>query len=259
MRPAKTGFLLVLLLAACAAIAAQAVVAPATAAPAAGEGRIYFEGLFEGFETETEIASAKAVLPLSDATAIKEALYYFMDGSSLPRGDKRKAPVLEKSIEIFERLWKKNRSDPKTMILLAYAYTAYCDATDNLETILSNVFKARNLFTLVVQKLPENIDARLGRIRININLTPMNGRPDDMLLADALAYVAAYDKTLSEAQRRDDYFRSGYAESCLGAAVVYDERRDKVNAQAYFRKIELSLVPPHLSKLYKILQKKYGA
>jgi len=254
MRLAKTGLLLFILFAGFAAVSAQASAAPATA-----EGRVYFEGLFLGYESEAEIASGKAAAPTSDATAIKEALYYFMQGSSLPRTDKRKAPVLERSIEIFERLWKKNRSDPKTMIQLAYAYTAYCDATDNLEAILSNVFKARNLFTLVVQKLPENIDARLGRIRININLTPMNGRPDDMLLADALVYIATFEKTLAEAQKREEYFRAGYAESCLGAAVVYDERRDKTNAQALFRKIDASLVPPHLSKLYKLLLKKYGA
>jgi hypothetical protein len=221
------------------------------------DGKYFFKDLFKGFDTVDDLNKTIKEKPESDEVLVKEGNFYFIAGTNLGKNDARKKEYLEKALSVFDSLWKKDRSNSKSMILLSYAYTAICDVEDNLEKILQYVFKARNMFTIVIQKFPENLDSRLGRIRININLTPQTGRPDDMLLDDALTYIRTYKK-LDAGQKKDAYFYDGLAEACLAAVSIYDFRNENNNAKEYISQIDGKVIPAHLKNMYDKLKKKYG-
>ena len=58
---------------------------------------------------------------------------------------------------------------------------------------MNYIFRARNLFSVVIARLPENMDARLGRTLINMNLPRANGRPDNVIKEDVDVFLKGYD------------------------------------------------------------------
>lgn len=201
-------------------------------------GTIYFNDLFISFNSDEELAEAKARDADDLQISIKEGAYYFVKatGNYPPRHAERKKLIMQ-SIEILEKLWKKNRRNNKICLLLAYSYVGYCAEDIPLEDVMNYVFKARNLFSIVVARLPENIDARLGRVRININLTPQTGRPDDVVLKDAEVYFSGYKKLSTEEQERID-LKLGLMEMRLAYALIWHEKGNKEMAWEYFNKIQ---------------------
>lgn len=225
--------------------------------------RYYFPDLFLGYQTADEINEAKTAVGNTPEVRTKEGIYHFIQGTSadLSRSDQREH--LESCLAIFEQLWRENRSDNRTTILLAYAYTGLCGALDtkkDLDTIMHHVYKARNLFSILVQRLPENIDPRLGRTRINMNLTPQTGRPDAVILDDANVFFKVYDSLDSEL-KKDPYFHMGLMEMHLATALVYHDQKKKKQARKAFQAIDAEIFEeyaPHLIKMYRKLEKKYG-
>jgi hypothetical protein len=222
---------------------------------------IYFPDLFIGFKSEAELVAAKK----SNTPEIlgKEGVYYFTTATTLPRGDKRIKPMLEKSIAIFDKIRRQNmvnnpeQPDNQNIIRLGYAYMAICDTDIPLDKVMENVSKARNLFTIVIDRLPDNIDARLGRTQININLLPDQGRPDDIILDDVNVFFKGYNQ-LTNREKKLGIFPMGVNVMRLAAALVWDRRHNKSLAQEYLNAVESDqLNAANLKGIYNRLQKKY--
>lgn len=224
---------------------------------------IYFPDLFVGFKSEAELDAAKKGKSNAPEILGKEGVYYFTTATTLPRGDKRIKPILEKSITIFDRIRRQNmvnnpeQPDNQNLIRLGYAYMAICDTDIPLDKVMGNVFKARNLFTIVIDRLPDNIDARLGRTQININLLPDQGRPDDIILDDVNAFFNGYNQ-LTVREKKLGIFPMGLNVMRLAAALVWDRRHNKSLAQEYLNAVEPEeLNAANLKGIYNRLQKKY--
>ena len=227
------------------------------------DNRYYFPDLFIGYGTAEEAAEAKRNHGNTAEVLTKEGIYHFIEGTSGNYSNSDSREHLEKCLEIFEQLWRDDRSDNRTTILLAYAYTGLCGSLDtkkDLDTIMHHVYRARNLFSILVQRLPENIDPRLGRSRINMNLTPQTGRPDSVLLEDTEVYFRIYDQ-LEKSMQTDPYYLMGLMEMRLASALVYHDQKEKKAAEAMFDQIDAAVFEeyaPHLIKMYGKLEKKYG-
>jgi hypothetical protein len=133
--------------------------------------------------------------------------------------------------------------DGRLQVLLAYAYTGYSAANTDLEIIIKYVFRARNTFSLVIDRLPENIDARLGRAHINMNLTPQTGRPDKLLEDDARVYLSGFER-LSQEDRADGYYRMGRSLMNLALAIVLADSGRSDEARRYIAAAVLEDIPP---------------
>lgn len=219
----------------------------------------YFRDLWAGFQTEEKLAEAKEKTPEDRETQAKEGVYYFIQAGGLPHDDSNRKALLEKSIKIFNTLWKKDREDTKNIFHLAYAHMAICSAGIPLEEILDHISRAHNFLNVVIDRLPENIDARLGRIQINIQLTPQTGRPDDILLEDATVYLTGYEKlSLEDKEQRPD-LEQGSMITRLAAAIVWDARNEQEKV-----KEQLKLIDPEPLRMYGVqgkyeeLSKKYS-
>jgi hypothetical protein len=227
------------------------------------ENRYFFPELFIGYGSAEEAAEAKKIHGNTTEVRTKEGIYHFIEGTSGNHSNSDSRDHLEKCLEIFEQLWREDRSDNRTTILLAYAYTGLCGSLDtkkDLDTIMHHVYRARNLFSILVQRLPENIDPRLGRSRINMNLTPQTGRPDAVLLEDADVYFGVYAQ-LDQNMQTDPYYLMGLMEMRLAVALVYHDQKKKKTARTMFDQIDIAVFEeyaPHLIKMYMKLEKKYG-
>lgn len=224
---------------------------------------IYFPNLFVGFKNEAELAAAKKRKTNLTEIRGKEGIYYFTVATTLPRGDKRIKPMLEKSIAIFEEIRRQNmvknpeQPDNQNIIRLGYAYMAICDTDIPMDKLMQYVYKARSLFTIVIDRLPDNIDARLGRTQININLSPAQGRPDDVILADVDVFFKGYNQ-LTAREKKLGIFPMGVNVMRLAAALVWDRRHNKLLTQKYLDAIDpKQLDAANLQGIYKRLQKKY--
>ena len=144
------------------------------------------------------------------------------------------------------------------MIRLALALSAICGTDIPFEKIVENSTKANGFFSTVIDRLPQNMDARLGRIHLNIHLTPEMGRPDDILLDDAMVYLAGYEQLAPEEQQRPD-IHMGVMIARLAAVIILDSRGEEDKARELYQLIQPEpLSNAGLSSKYENLSKTYG-
>jgi hypothetical protein len=223
----------------------------------ADPGTVFFADLWSVFQTEEELQNAKQETPDAKDTLAKEGCFYYLQATGLPQGDKDAKVLLEKSIAIFTKLRKQDRQDYRNMIRLAYALSAICGTGLPFEDLLENITKANGFFSTAIDHLPENIDARLGRIYLNIHLTPETGRPDDILLDDALVYLSGYEQLSPETQSRPDV-QMGAMAARLAAVIIWDARGEESQVLEQLRLIESSwLEAAGLTGKYEELAKRY--
>ena len=108
----------------------------------------------------------------------------------------------------------------------------------------------------MIAKLPENIDARLGRLRVNVSMPAGSSRPDDIILDDADVYIKKYDILPAE-EKNSFYFQQGLTEAYLARAIVYDYRKQRELARENLLKVDTSLLTAHTKKLHKPIAGKY--
>ena len=114
------------------------------------------------------------------------------------------------------------------------------------------IAKARNLFSLVIAKLPENIDARLGRLRVNVSMLAGSSRPDDIILDDADVYIK--NMIFYPQKKNSFYFQQGLTEAYLARAIVYDYRKQRELARENLLKVDTSLLTAHTKNSINRLQ-----
>jgi hypothetical protein len=220
--------------------------------------RYYFTNLF--YSTVQSDKEAEEVLKKNpNDPQVLEACgsYYFIKGSDLKSDEGIKKKYSEKALKVFDKLYKQNRSD-RSKMLLAYAYASSAGLKgQNLLVVIGNVMKSRNLFSMAVASLPDNIDPRLGRTRINMNMPEGSNRPDDIILEDCDKFFEVYQKMPAELQENPMY-KVGVSEMRLAACMVYDYRNNKTEAALYFKDIDRTVLNSVIVKFYDNLKKKYG-
>jgi len=204
--------------------------------------KYYFPGLFDSFKDEHKIKIEKEKGIFTKEQLVKEGMFYFQTAINAPKGTRGRLAMMQKAVDIYNNLWRLNRSDSKITLLLGYAYMGLAAIETNLEDIIKHVFRARNMYSIVIDRLPENIDARLARAHININLSPQTGRPDDILVGDALVFIDGYNK-LPEKLKENVYFLMGINIMRLALAVVYYDQGKKQEAKKYFIRIDRTAYP----------------
>jgi hypothetical protein len=238
------------------AILALALALAGTALPADDYS---FERIFPSFDT-LEAAKAADKPALDDReTALRLGNFYFIAGTAAGTSPSMKKDYANRAIEVLERLWKKTRKDNEVCLSLGYAYTARAGVTplSELESLMADINKAQNLFGMVVDRLPKNIDARLARTMINMNLTAQNGRPDALIVEDYAAFMEGYSR-LAPALRDNPYYRMGAEEMRLAKALVRCDQGKKAEARALVAEIDASVLPEQFRKLYDALKKRLG-
>jgi hypothetical protein len=228
----------------------------------AGNASLRFEGIFRASGGEEEAAAAiedPAAGPAGREALLKAGNYYWMSSSSGELGPAERRASAAKAVEGLERLWKKDRKDDEVCLYLGYAYVTLAGATplSELETLIGLINKAQNLFGMVVARLPANVDARLARTLINMNLSPQTGRPDALILEDAGVYFAGLAK-LDEGTRSNEYYRSGTAEISLAKAIVLRDQGKDAEAKALVAGIDEGVLAPPFKALLAPLKKAYG-
>jgi hypothetical protein len=111
---------------------------------------------------------------------------------------------------------------------------------------------------MIISSLPENIDARLARNRINMNLPPDAGRPDDIVIEDSLKFLEVYEK-LDKSQRNDEYWLMGVMEMRLAIAMIYEYKGQRQEAKGYYQLIDKKYLNEHVLNYYNDLNKKLGS
>jgi hypothetical protein len=220
------------------------------------DSTIFFPDLFLGFEDLNQATNVFNNSSASKSDLRKAGIQFFLAGTQPDLNKKEMTSLLKKSVVVLEKSWAQDKLDNRIRILLAYSYTAYCGANISIEDIMRYIFKARNLFSLVIAKLPQNIDARLGRIRINVSMPAGTSRPDDILIDDSKVFIENF-KLLSIADKNSFYFKQGLSEANLALAIVYDYRNQKDNARENFLKIDTKLLTTHTKKIYQVIASKY--
>jgi hypothetical protein len=223
-------------------------------------GAVYFETSFPAFATEREATDALGADPAGREASLKAGDYYWILGTAEGTKSALKRASCAKAVDVLERYWKKNRRDDQVTLCLGYAYMGLCGATpmSELESLLASLNKAQNLFAMVVARLPRNIDARLGRTLINMNLTPQNGRPDALILEDAGVFFAGLAQ-MPEVVRGNDFYRMGAMEMKLAQALVYHDQGKKAQAKALVGEIDESLLAAPFKALLAPLKRAYGS
>lgn len=220
------------------------------------DGELFFPNLFITWNSETEAAKALTQKKVNKNDLVKSGVYYFVRGSTL--SDKRKKDKrsdLQKAINIFENLWKTDRSNNRVTVLLAYSSTAICATDLSIEQTLQYINKARNLFTIVINKLPNNFEARAGRIRINMNM-PNDMRPDDILISDCKQALESYSRLKTETQQ-DLFFLQGMNICYLALGIGYNSKGQKREGMDQLAKVEKKYLEKSDLELYKKVLEKY--
>jgi hypothetical protein len=197
----------------------------------------FFPKLWEQYSSIAEMENDRKNGIITPDSLRKEGVYYFQTGINAPKSDRGRVEMLRKSVAVLEGLWKRNKSDNRVVLLLGYSYTGVASVESDIELILKYVFRARNMFSIVIDRLPENIDARMGRAHININLTPQTGRPDQLLHDDAVAFLAGYEK-LDPSLRDDPYYRMGRSVMKLALGVLAADAGDSAKAKRFLSEVE---------------------
>jgi len=249
MRIQKIGFILVAVIVTLASLYAED-----------GDVEKYcFPNMWEKFNSLEEIANAKKERKFTDNDLRKEAVYYFSTALNDEKNAAKKSKMVDDSLDILNKLWRKDNKNNLITLLLGYSYTAQAAISDKLDLKLRYVFRARNLYGIVIERLPENISPRLARAHININLTPLNGRPDDILIEDAEVYLTGYPK-LPEAVRNDPFYKMGKSIMNLALAVIYWDQNKSSKGKPYFEQVDAADFPASdvtIIDLYNNYKKKY--
>jgi hypothetical protein len=220
------------------------------------DSTVFFPNVFLGFEEMSKSLDVYNDKSASITDRMKAGIYFFLEGTKPGLKKKEMTPLLNKSVVVLESAWSEDKSNNRLRLLLAYSYTAYCGANISIEDIMKYIAKARNLFSLVIAKLPENIDARLGRLRVNVSMPAGSSRPDDIILDDADVYIKKYDILPAE-EKNSFYFQQGLTEAYLARAIVYDYRKQRELARENLLKVDTSLLTAHTKKLHKPIAGKY--
>jgi hypothetical protein len=224
-------------------------------APAAAN-EYSFERIFPSFDSLEAATKAEKADPEGRETNLRLGNFYFIEGTAADTPLSAKKEYARKAIEVLERQWKKDRKDNEVCLSLGYAYTGRAGITplSELEALLSDINKAQNLFGMVVARLPKNIDARLARTMINMNLNAQNGRPDALVLEDFAVFMEGYSRLSSEL-KENEYDRMGAAEMRLAKALVRRDQGKRPEARELLAAIEASILPEPFRKLYENLKK----
>jgi hypothetical protein len=216
-----------------------------------------FERIFPSFDSLQAAEQAQKSDPEGRETNLRLGNFFFIGGTAPDAPLARKRECARRAIEVLERQWRKDRKDNEVSLSLGYAYTARAGITpmSELEALLSDINKAQNLFGMVVARLPKNIDARLARTMINMNLTAQNGRPDALILEDYAVFMEGFSRLPPELGE-NQYYRMGAQEMRLAKALVLKDKGRKAEASSLVSSIEASLLPEQFRKLYEALKKK---
>lgn len=214
-----------------------------------------FERVFPSFES-SEAAGEALKTTMDGETELRLGNYYFIQGTSPGTSPSQKKEFTQKAVEILEGAWKRNKKDNEVCLSLAYAYTGRAGITpmSELEALLSDINKAQNLFGMIVARLPRNIDARLGRTMINMNLTARNGRPDALILEDYLVFMEGFARLRPEL-KANQYYVMGAMEMRLAKAMVLKDQGKKAEAKSLVAEIDASVLPEQFRKLHDALRK----
>jgi len=243
----------------CAVALFGALLSVPVAAQGATSDEIRFNAVFPAFASGEEAVAALEADPEGRDTCLKAGNYYWMLGTAERTPAASKRAFCRKAADILERAWKKDKRDDEICLSLGYAYTGMAGATpmSELESLLASINKAQNLWGMVVARLPRNIDARLARTLINMNLTPQNGRLDALILEDAAVFFAGYS-ALGEELRKHPYYYMASMEMRLAKALVLHDQGKKAEARDLVKAIDASVLARQFLKLLEPLEKAYG-
>jgi len=221
---------------------------------AAQTNHLFFKDLYKTpYSNDQQVKEALKANNTNENLLVDAANYYYVKGATTP--GKAGLEFFKLSFELYQKALKSNYSDPRLLILMANAYAYHGNNPEiNIEILLQYIFRARNLYTMVADQYPENLEARLGRIRINMNLTPATGRPDPIHRDDITTYLAGY-QNLPEKEKESRYFKMGLMEVYLARALLFFEEGnlDKVNEN--LRNIEPGLLHHQALERFKQLKK----
>lgn len=220
---------------------------------------VIFETVFPSYGSEEEALAALKADPEGRDAALMAGDYYWMLGTAAttPAGSRRE--LCRKGAEILEGYWRKHKRDDQICLCLGYAYAGLAGSIplSELEDLMSAINKAQNVWGMAVARLPRNIELRLARTIINMNLTPQNGRPDALILEDVGVYLAGYS-ALSEELRKHAYYYMGAMEMRLAEALVLHGQNKKAEAAAAVVAIDETVLAEPFLKLLAPLKKAYG-
>jgi hypothetical protein len=216
-----------------------------------------FERIFPSFDSAEAALNAASSDPEGRETNLRLGNFYFMQATSDSNPRAMRKECANKAIEVLEKSWRKDRKDNELCLSLGYAYTARAGITPlaELEALMGDINRAQNLFGMIAARLPRNIDARLARTMLNMNLNAQNGRPDALILEDYAVFMEGFQRLVPEL-RAHPYYLMGEAEMRLAKALVRRDQGKKAEARSLLGEIEPSLLPGAFRKLYDSLEKR---
>jgi len=219
----------------------------------------YFKDIYyTRFKTVEQADQALKNHETDQQVQLEYANFYYVTGAHMPLKDKTGIEYIEKALLVYQVLWKKNFSDPRIQFLMANAYSSQGNnPKHNMGKLVEFVFRARNLYSMIIDRYPENLEARLGRARINMNLNAATGRPEAVHREDIRVYLDGYAKLPGD-QKENPYFIKGIHEMYLALAMLDVENKQWSDADKNMRKIEISQLNEHAKGLYNDVQKKLG-
>ena len=223
---------------------------------ASPQDELYFKDIYvTKFKTTAEAEKAKAENESDLEILLNYANYYYIAAAGLPLKSKQSIEYAEKALNVYQALWKKKFSNPRIQLLVANAYLFQGTNPDiNVGTLIEYVFRARNLFSMIIDRYPQNVEARLGRARINMSLNSSTGRPEAMHREDIRIYIEGYQKLPRDLQE-NPYFKPGLYEMYLAKALLEIETRQWKEAEKYLNLIETSNLYEHSLKMYNDAKK----
>ncbi len=225
----------------------------------AGRDSLYFADLFITYGSEQEAMQAQAADPENREVLLKTAVFYWLSAVQPIENIKKNVRILEKAQAAAEKLWKTDRKDNRAMFVLADIYMSHCAAIDmsQLDEIIAYVNKAQSLLNILVSRLPDNIDARVGRTQINMNLSPQTGRPDAVILDDAAVFMRGFAK-LPESEKTNPYWLMNIAQMKLAVVSVKLDQGHRDEAAKVFWEIDKSALPQNLFAMYDTCGRRVG-
>jgi len=216
----------------------------------ANDGSLYFDKLFyTPYQSENDLIKVK-INESDTEQMIFAGNFYFITGAQLPQGDKKGVEYIKKSLDIYQKIWKNNFSHARVRTLLATAHMARGgDSNISIEDILDHIFRAKNLFSMVLSKYPENLDALIGRIRLDMNLTTGTGRSNTIHESDIRLFFAGYPR-LPEELKLNPYFLMAYNEVLLASTRLDLENGKHKSAENSFKSINKKALHEHAQKMY---------
>lgn len=215
------------------------------------ENHLYFKDAYHTRFTSVDQAE-KAKNENDFDVMLEYANYYYTTAADLwAKKNKLSIPYSEKALEVYQALWKKRFSDPHVQLLMANALLFQgTNPNINLSTLVEYVFRGRNLYSMIIDRYPENLEARLGRARINMGLNASTGRPDAIHREDIRTYLEGYPK-LPKDMQENPYFKPGLHEMYLAKALLAVETKQWKEAEEYLNRVDSSILFENALKMYK--------